>query len=1163
MKKIDKPIPIENFYDREGTQIYEEIIQEPDYYLYQTEKQLLEKHAATLVENMAPNSIILEIGCGSAEKIYPLIKESVAAPHHNYFVANDISEKFLELTRDFYQSKNLEIDTLPCHIFEEAHLVRERYPHQTIVMCWLGSSFLNFPLSKGQETLRYLLETIRPEMVLLGYDCWKNGKEEQLTQAYDNKVTERFIRNGYEKYLTAKKKKLSSTAEYHVEVDPTLQRVEMGFLDNKQFRIVELSYKISQDSLQQMMKQLEIYPIKLLEDTTYHYNVSLFRTRYGLQPKQFWSISQKYPDSYTFHDVSYAIQKVRYGDLRLTKDFQLTSYATPLQRRQVINQIICYWNTLPGTFLGPLSLLLKANKQNKTNKETISSSLLGQTSLIRGGTTALTTILHTLDFCLRRGFYKTDKNAKTGKNTKKSKTPHLVVRMIPDYRVCTSSLSVTEFEYLDIPYHWDLTHVQKTLSQHQDQIVAILTVHPSAPLGRFHPQLLSTIASWAHNKKWIWIIDEILLPTLSRTPPDDLFEYSLQDIPICLVGGLGKVGLEEFSPTFVSLFGVQWMPSFARYLSNHLHKHSLTSHELTRLAQLISHDNWNALQYKRKQTLLKKRQQFQFIFDYFKIEYEIHDSICAWIDVSKWISTWELHREFYHFLFTQYHILMTPGEVLGRQQPGVFRIRYTAPYHVLRYIAKSMFSLLSYLNSNFVINYYQQHFIEASQQTNFIFSLLKQKHLGDRPVSERRPFIFYQGHIPAFLWIIMRRAFQLPAIQDTYENLFERGIDPSLRTGEVHTNSVDTVAEQQGGQVDYPVSTAIQAYDTQVRQQVEQWIYNEFKNGLDTITVRPLLLALEHEYMHQETLMYMIQKTPLEWFDVPQEEAQKLVKKVITPAKQIAIQWMRVPSNQVYLGRFREHDNPHDYAWDNEYGPQYLDMPDCWMTRYPITNHQFLEFVEDEGYQTADYWETEHWDFIQQKKIVSPENWNRHDDTWLVRFPCREVPLTQCVNYSVIVSLAEAKAYSQWYNATKKANTRIPTEQEWLQAVEMDSPQLPPLYHRLYQSDIGNLSRLEPLPLQENADLENKYGISHLVGNGWELTSSVFQPLGNSPTKFQPDVYYPDYSRDFFDGEHYVLKGASWATPIRMVRPSFRNFYQDLYRYAFTQFRLVCSKKPT
>jgi formylglycine-generating enzyme required for sulfatase activity len=79
------------------------------------------------------------------------------------------------------------------------------------------------------------------------------------------------------------------------------------------------------------------------------------------------------------------------------------------------------------------------------------------------------------------------------------------------------------------------------------------------------------------------------------------------------------------------------------------------------------------------------------------------------------------------------------------------------------------------------------------------------------------------------------------------------------------------------------------------------------------------------------------------------------------------------------------------------------------------------------------------------------------------------------------------------------------------------------------------------------------FGVIGLRGNGWEWTSSVFEPLQG----FRASPYYPGYSADFFDGRHYVLKGASARTAACIARLSFRNWFQPHYPYAYAGFRCV------
>jgi len=78
-------------------------------------------------------------------------------------------------------------------------------------------------------------------------------------------------------------------------------------------------------------------------------------------------------------------------------------------------------------------------------------------------------------------------------------------------------------------------------------------------------------------------------------------------------------------------------------------------------------------------------------------------------------------------------------------------------------------------------------------------------------------------------------------------------------------------------------------------------------------------------------------------------------------------------------------------------------------------------------------------------------------------------------------------------------------------------------------------------------------GIGELFGNGWELTSTPFQPFEG----FKPMEIYNEYSSDFFTDHHYVLKRASPFTCTDIIRKSFRNWYQEKYSYHASKFRLV------
>lgn len=153
----------------------------------------------------------------------------------------------------------------------------------------------------------------------------------------------------------------------------------------------------------------------------------------------------------------------------------------------------------------------------------------------------------------------------------------------------------------------------------------------------------------------------------------------------------------------------------------------------------------------------------------------------------------------------------------------------------------------------------------------------------------------------------------------------------------------------------------------------------------------------------------------------------------------------------------------------------------------------------------------------------------------------------------VYVSLAEARAYAVW------KGKRLPTELEW-DRMSFGSrfggqrdfpwgsdPPIPGIHGNFgFKFDM-------PVGVGQFPAGASDFGVLDLIGNGWELTETPFGPLPG----FQPHSAYPEYSADFFEGKHFVLKGASWATDVQLIRRSFRNWYQSNYPYVFAKFRLV------
>ena len=149
------------------------------------------------------------------------------------------------------------------------------------------------------------------------------------------------------------------------------------------------------------------------------------------------------------------------------------------------------------------------------------------------------------------------------------------------------------------------------------------------------------------------------------------------------------------------------------------------------------------------------------------------------------------------------------------------------------------------------------------------------------------------------------------------------------------------------------------------------------------------------------------------------------------------------------------------------------------------------------------------------------------------------------------VSHAEATAYARWRDA------RLPTEAEYQRAAygSPSGEQRHPWGDERPTTQHGDFdfSSYDPEPVGSHPAGQSAWGVDDLVGNGWEWTSTTFAPFPG----FRAMASYPEYSADFFDGEHMVLKGASPVTAAELLRPTFRNWFRRRYPYVYATFRCV------
>lgn len=412
----------------------------------------------------------------------------------------------------------------------------------------------------------------------------------------------------------------------------------------------------------------------------------------------------------------------------------------------------------------------------------------------------------------------------------------------------------------------------------------------------------------------------------------------------------------------------------------------------------------------------------------------------------------------------------------------------------------------------------------AWARSDLLFGLLDPTALLTRPIPLRQPFLFYIGHLAAFAGNhLVRGVLGRASFDETLDALFTRGIDP--RDDAVFVTD-DSSA--------WPPLDDILDYRDRVRE-----ILLPVLDAPELAEVIPMVI--EHELMHHETLTYMVLQLPPFLKPRPPFVPREPCPKVSVEPSRAAI-----PEGRAVLGA----PKGGGFRWDNEHPELAVDVPAFALDTLPVTNSEFRDFVEAGGYTDRRLWWSDGWDWRERRGMVSPPFWRGLSREFRVATVFEDVPFEEAADWPVYVTHCEAWAYARWSGA------RLPSEAEVHRAA-FATPDGSLREHPWGDEPPGpehaNLGfrRWAPAPAGAHPAGASAFGVHELVGNGWEWTSTPFQPLPG----FEPLPRYPGYSADFFDGRHFVLLGASWATDERLVRRSFRNWFQPHYPYVFAKFR--------
>jgi ergothioneine biosynthesis protein EgtB len=302
---------------------------------------------------------------------------------------------------------------------------------------------------------------------------------------------------------------------------------------------------------------------------------------------------------------------------------------------------------------------------------------------------------------------------------------------------------------------------------------------------------------------------------------------------------------------------------------------------------------------------------------------------------------------------------------------------------------------------------------------------------------------------------------------------------------------------------------------TEYRERVDEYVLSLLGEGVDDATARRIELGLHHEQQHQELIVtdvkHLLSCNPT----FPAYCPNELSDPESAPA---GPRWTSHPGGVATVGVSESF-----FHFDNE-GPAHdVILEPFAIAKRLVTNQEYLEFIEDRGYERPELWLSAGWSDVQQHQRCAPLYWHEGSDGWSVftlhgRGPLRPGdPVTH-------VSYYEADAYARW------AGARLPTEQEW--EASTSDPEAAPLGGRAPWTHASQ---------------------PRIYGACWQWTASSYAPY----PRYRPaEGAIGEYNGKFMCGQ-YVLRGSSFATPAGHARRTYRNFFPPNARWQLSGIRLA------
>jgi ergothioneine biosynthesis protein EgtB len=336
------------------------------------------------------------------------------------------------------------------------------------------------------------------------------------------------------------------------------------------------------------------------------------------------------------------------------------------------------------------------------------------------------------------------------------------------------------------------------------------------------------------------------------------------------------------------------------------------------------------------------------------------------------------------------------------------------------------------------------------------------------------------------------------------------------------------------GLISRPTVSEAKRYRASIDSHIDEFLSDADEKLIDQI--EPILvLGIHHEQQHQELLItdikHVFAQNPLH--PVFRQRNHDVIAKKITP-----IQFIDFEEGVATIG----HDG-RGFAYDNEAPRHQVLVPEFAAASRPITNGEYIAFIEDSGYRRPEFWLSLGWMTVNEQRWDAPLYWTKRDGTWwnFTLSGFRPVDEYEPVTH---ISYFEADAYANW------AGARLPTEFEWERAVSGC-----PIEGNFVEDELFHPAAVTPKAFGAvSVDTAPRdLRLHKMFGDVWEWTRSAYSPY---PGYRAARGALGEYNGKFMCNQ-YVLRGGSCATSRTHIRRTYRNFFQPEKRWQFTGIRLA------